>query len=54
MAYGRGSRRDIRIRSLRDANPTVYLPYHQFYWQGFIAIRTSGDLATVLPAIGAR
>ena len=42
---------DIRIRSLRDANPTVYLPYHQFNWQGFIAIRTSGDLATVLPAI---
>lgn len=42
---------DIRIRSLRDANPTVYLPYHQFNWQGFIAIRTSGDLASVLPAI---
>ena len=42
---------DIRIRSLRDANPTVYLPYHQFNWQGFIAIRTSGDLAAVLPAI---
>jgi predicted permease len=42
---------DIRIRSLRDANPSVYLPYHQFNWQGFIAIRTSGDLATVLPAI---
>lgn len=42
---------DIRIRSLRDGNPTVYLPYHQFNWQGFIAIRTTGDLATVLPAI---
>jgi predicted permease len=42
---------DIRIRSLRDASPTVYLPYHQFNWQGFIAIRTSGELATVLPAI---
>jgi len=42
---------DIRIRSLRDANATVYLPYHQFNWQGFIAIRTSSDLATVLPAI---
>jgi putative ABC transport system permease protein len=42
---------DIRIRSLRDASPTVYLPYHQFNWQGYIAIRTSGDLATVLPAI---
>jgi putative ABC transport system permease protein len=42
---------DIRVRSLRDANPTVYLPYHQFNWQGYIAIRTSGDLAAVLPAI---
>ena len=42
---------DIRIRSLRDANPTVYLPYHQFNWQGYVAIRTSGELASVLPAI---
>jgi putative ABC transport system permease protein len=42
---------DIRLRTLRDANLTVYLPYRQFYWQGYIAIRTSGDIATVLPAI---
>jgi putative ABC transport system permease protein len=42
---------DIRIRSLRDASPTVFLPYHQFNWQGYIAIRTAGELAAVLPAI---
>ena len=42
---------DIRLRSLREANATVYLPYHQFNWQGYIAIRTAGDLSTVLPAV---
>ncbi len=42
---------DIRIRTLREANPTVYMPYRQLYWQGFIAIRTTGDLAPLLPAI---
>jgi predicted permease len=42
---------DVRFRSLRNANATVYMPYHQFVWQGYIAIRTSGNLAAVLPAI---
>jgi predicted lysophospholipase L1 biosynthesis ABC-type transport system permease subunit len=42
---------DIRVRTLQAANPTVYLPYRQFHWQGFIAIRTAGDLSPLLPAI---
>jgi len=42
---------DIRWRSLREATPTIYLPWRQSYWQGSFAIRTSADVATVLPAI---
>jgi predicted permease len=42
---------DIRWRSLRDPTPTIYLPWRQAYWQGSFAIRTSGDVSAVLPAI---
>ena len=42
---------DIHWRSLREATPTIYLPWQQSYWQGSFAVRTSGDLAAVLPAI---
>ena len=42
---------DIRYRSLRDATPSVFLPWEQGYWQGGFAVRTSGGLAAVLPAI---
>jgi predicted permease len=42
---------DLRYRSLRDATPTVYLPWSQGYWQGAFAVRTSGTLSTVLPAM---
>jgi len=42
---------DIRWRSLRDPTPTIYLPWRQSYWQGSFAIRTSGDVSAVLPAI---
>jgi predicted permease len=42
---------DIHWRSLREATPTIYLPWRQSYWQGSFAIRTSGDLTAVLPAI---
>ena len=42
---------DIHWRSLREATPTIYLPWQQSYWQGSFAVRTSGDLSAVLPAI---
>ena len=42
---------DIHWRSLREATPTIYLPWEQAYWQGSFAVRTSGDLSAVLPAI---
>jgi predicted permease len=46
-----GVARDIHWRSLREATPTIYLPWRQSYWQGSFAVRTSNDLATVVPAI---
>jgi putative ABC transport system permease protein len=42
---------DIRYRSLREATPSVYLPWRQSLWQGNFAVRTSAELATVLPAL---
>jgi len=42
---------DIHWRSLREATPTIYLPWRQSYWQGSFAIRTTSDLTAVLPAI---
>jgi predicted permease len=42
---------DIRFRRLREPTPTLYLPWRQFTTQGFFALRTQDDLATVLPAM---
>lgn len=42
---------DIRYRSLRHATPTIYLPWRQSLTQGFFAIRSRSNLATLLPAI---
>jgi predicted permease len=42
---------DIHYRSLRESTPEVYLPWKQSYWQGAFAVRTSGSLASVLPAL---
>jgi putative ABC transport system permease protein len=42
---------DIRFRSLRDTTPSVYLPWRQTYWQGTFAVRTSMELAAILPAV---
>ena len=42
---------DIRYRTLRDATPTVYVPGYQAIVQNFLAVRTSTDLAAVLPAM---
>jgi len=42
---------DIRYRSLREPTAEVFLPWKQSYWQGSFAIRTTGSLASVLPAL---
>jgi putative ABC transport system permease protein len=42
---------DIRFRSLRDATPTIYMPWRQMGTQGTVAIRTSGDLSAALGAM---
>jgi len=42
---------DIHYRSLRESTPEIYLPWKQAYWQGTFAIRTSGPLGSVLPAL---
>ncbi len=42
---------DIRYRVLREATPTVYLPYRQSITQGNIAVRVRGDPSRVVPAL---
>ncbi len=46
-----GEADDIRYRSLREATPTIYLPWRQWFFQGVVAIRTRGPLTAVLPAL---
>jgi predicted permease len=43
---------DTHLRKLRDSTPTIYVPWRQAgFWQFNFAIRTSGDISTVLPAL---
>lgn len=43
---------DIRFRNLREATTTVFLPWRQTAsWQLAFAVRTRGELSTVLPAM---
>jgi predicted permease len=43
---------DIRYRNLREATPTIYLPWRQTAsWQLAFAVRTAGDLPPVVRAI---
>ncbi|HKW08819.1 MAG TPA: ABC transporter permease, partial [Gemmatimonadaceae bacterium] len=44
-----GVTRDTHLRSLRETTPTVYLPWHQFTWQTYFAVRSSGDPARLVP-----
>src|SRR5207302_11003732 len=44
---------DIRFRALREATPTVYLPWRQAYTQGDFAVRTQSGLAQLMPAMRA-
>jgi predicted permease len=46
-----GEAGDIRYRSLREGIPTVYLPWKQVFFQGYVAIRTSEPLAPLLPGL---
>ncbi|MQA92139.1 MAG: FtsX-like permease family protein [Gemmatimonas sp.] len=42
---------DIRFRRLREPTPTIFVSWRQTLPQATFAIRTRGELATVLPAI---
>jgi len=43
--------KDIRFRSLRDPTPMLFLRWRQMFWQGTLAVRTTGTLGSVLPAL---
>jgi predicted lysophospholipase L1 biosynthesis ABC-type transport system permease subunit len=43
---------DAHLRTMRETTPAVYLPWRQTnFWQFNLAIRTSGTLGSVLPAL---
>jgi putative ABC transport system permease protein len=42
---------DTHYRELRSATPIVYHPFQQIAWFGLFAVRTSRELAQVLPAM---
>jgi putative ABC transport system permease protein len=43
---------DAHVRTLRTSSPIVYVPWRQMdFWQFNFAIRTRGDISTVLPAL---
>jgi predicted permease len=47
-----GVAEDAHIRTLRTSSPIVYVPWRQMgFWQFNFAIRTRGDIGTVLPAL---
>lgn len=48
-----GIAHDAHLRMLREASPTVYLPSLQGFWQGYVAVRSTVDLAALIPALRA-
>ncbi len=40
---------DIRYRSVRQATPTIFMPWRQVFFQGIVALRFTGSLAAMLP-----
>src|SRR5207237_7177170 len=44
---------DIRFRALREAPPTVFLPWRQSYTQGDFAVRSRAELGQLMPAMRA-
>ncbi|HEX4683907.1 MAG TPA: FtsX-like permease family protein, partial [Gemmatimonadaceae bacterium] len=45
--------RDLHFREFHTASPTVFFPWRQAWWQGWLAIRTSGPFGAVFPEIRA-
>ena len=45
--------RDLHYREFRTPSPMVFLPWRQAMWQGWVAVRTSTSLASVLADIRA-
>ncbi len=41
----------LHYRTLRAATPTVLFPYHQRFQQGIFVVRSTRDLATILPSL---
>jgi putative ABC transport system permease protein len=48
-----GVAHDTHFRLLRESSPMIFLPSLQGYWQGSIAIRSTADLRSLLPALRA-
>jgi ABC-type antimicrobial peptide transport system permease subunit len=46
-----GEAGDIRYRALREPTPTIYQPWQQVLFQGYVAIRTDRPLPTILPEL---
>jgi len=46
-----GEAEDIRYRSVREATPSVYVPWRGWFFQGIFALRTRGPLEAELPAL---
>jgi predicted permease len=42
---------DIHYRVLREATPTVFLPFRQYFWQGGFVLRSALTPAALLPSI---
>jgi predicted permease len=42
---------DIRFRRVREPTPTIYVPWRQLMTFGNIAVRTRGELSSLLPAM---
>ena len=48
-----GVAHDTHLRTLREVSPTVYLPTLQSYWQGFMAMRSTVPLGSLLAPLRA-
>ncbi|HET7584984.1 MAG TPA: ADOP family duplicated permease [Gemmatimonadaceae bacterium] len=44
-----GEAGDIRYRTVREATPSIYVPWRQWFFQGIIAVRTTVPLESALP-----
>ncbi len=46
-----GEAGDIRYRTVRDATPSIYVPWRQWFFQGVVAVRTTVPLTAALPSL---